>query len=95
MIDLDKEKYYVNAYLVTREFGGHEEGGWYYDNWKRLDYAEFSDELKAEKCLLDMKEKHKDKNFGDISSVMGGQKVLVYIEDKQYKNETTEKPVYE
>jgi hypothetical protein len=22
---------YLNAYFVSREFGGHEEGGWYYD----------------------------------------------------------------
>jgi len=28
---------YVTAYDITREFGGHEEGGWYYTNYAVID----------------------------------------------------------
>lgn len=94
-VDADENmKVYVNVYAVTREFGGYEEGGWYYDNLTCIDCVpcknKYSDEIKE-----DLKEEYKHEKHGDISSVLGGVDIWVYIEDKPKKSETREKPIYE
>ncbi len=71
---------YVNAYGVTREYGGPEEGGWWYDRgtpvaslWVEADEAEkAADELKA---------RYDHIKEGDLSSVLGGTELWVKIED--------------
>lgn len=32
-VEIATPKLYVNVYVMTREYGGPEEGGWYYDAW--------------------------------------------------------------
>lgn len=87
-------KVYVNVYTVTREFGGYEEGGWYYDNLTCIDTVpcknKHSDEIQE-----DLKIEYHNLKHGNISSVLGGVDVVVYIEDKMKKSETKERPQYE
>lgn len=87
-------KVYVSVYKVTREFGGHEEGGWYYDRYTCLETIpcknKFSDEIKN-----DLLEEYKDVKHGNITSVLGGADVQAYIERRPAENETRERPIYE
>ena len=89
-----KEKVYVNAYEVTREFGGHEEGGWWYDNYSCLESVptkrKYADEISE-----DLNNEYKRLKWGDISSVLGGVDIIVLIEDVPAKSHTYHKPVYE
>lgn len=86
---------FVNVYSVTRHYGGPEEGGWWFDALHceeimpvQYQYAEtLREELKKR-----YEESHK---WGDISSVLGGQDVVVYIEKDPKESETKERPVYE
>jgi len=71
---------YVTAYGVTREYGGPEEGGWWYD-WKTHLLSVpclYRDHLK----VIEQLEQGAvgDANWGDISSVLGGHEVRYYIE---------------
>ncbi|HFK1435116.1 TPA: hypothetical protein ACGXNJ_005270 [Bacillus cereus] len=87
-------KVYVSVYKVTREFGGYEEGGWYYDRYTCLETIpcknKFSDEIKE-----DLLKEYEDVKHGDISSVLGGADVQAFIERRPAENETREKPIYE
>lgn len=87
-------KVYVTVYKVTREFGGHEEGGWWFNWYKCLETVpcknKFSEEVKA-----DLLEEYKGMKHGDIYSVLGGADVQVWIERRPAENETKEKPMYE
>lgn len=94
-VPLDKEDtVFVNVYLVTREFGGHEEGGWYYDHYDCVE--NFPIKLKFSRLIKE----NAIKDFavykrGDIYSAIGGLDVRVLIEDLPRKSETKEKPIYE
>jgi hypothetical protein len=72
---------YVNAYIVTRHFGGREEGGWWYNTGHPLASVPVATDAKADtekKRLTKMLDHH---NEGDIDSVLGGQEVRVYKEE--------------
>ncbi|HDR7067001.1 TPA: hypothetical protein QCW42_004107 [Bacillus cereus] len=87
-------KVYVSVYKVTREFGGHEEGGWWFNWYQLLETVpcknKFSDEIKS-----DLLEEYKNVKHGNIYSVLGGADVEVFIERRAGENKTTEKPIYE
>lgn len=84
---------YVNVYQVTRHFGGHEEGGWWY-NWyecvktirvPRLGLA----------CALQDKLYKSHSDIGNIYSVNDGVQYWVAIEDNKAESQSTEIPHYE
>jgi hypothetical protein len=86
---------FANAYAVTRQFGGPEEGGWWYDEGTPLaSVPVFSKEQEEEtkKCL---EERLKPMNQGDIRSVTGGVKVKVYFEDRFPRKYPRKRPVYQ
>lgn len=90
----DNQIVYVNAYRVTREFGGHEEGGWWYDNYECIEV--FPVKNKAADVMADaLLEEHSHIVHGDISSVLGGAELRVLIEEKPKESETRERPHYE
>ncbi|MFS0815498.1 hypothetical protein ABC382_00820 [Lysinibacillus sp. 1P01SD] len=94
-VPLNKEDIvFVNVYLVTRKFGGHEEGGWYYDHYVCVENfpikLKFS-QLIRKKAISDFAVYKR----GDIYSANGGLDVRVLIEDLPRKSETKEKPIYE
>ncbi|WP_410988580.1 hypothetical protein [Bacillus cereus] len=87
-------KVYVSAYKVTREFGGHEEGGWWFNWYTCLETIpcknKFSDEIKE-----DLMKEYEGLKHGNIYSVLGGADVEVFIERRPAENETKERPIYE
>ncbi|WP_257132866.1 hypothetical protein [Bacillus thuringiensis] len=87
-------KVYVSAYKVTREFGGHEEGGWWFNWYTCLETIpcknKFSDEIKE-----DLLKEYEGVKHGDIYSVLGGADIEVFIERRPAENETKQKPIYE
>lgn len=94
-IPLDEnEKVYVNVYSVTRHFGGHEEGGWYYDWFECLETIPCKNKFSSE-IQEDLESEYKDQKRGDISSVLGGVDIVVYIENTIAKSQTKERPYYE
>lgn len=86
---------FLNVYYVTRHYGGAEEGGWWYD-WHEC--VEVYPVRNAEKGL-ELKEwlfnEHKENKHGNISSVLGGQDVVVLLQKTPKESETKERPCYE
>ncbi len=92
---LDEDKIvYVSAYEVTRQYGGAEEGGWWY-NW--LDLVETTPSLRrdADGVVETLKARHQHRAVGDIWSVLGGVEVSVIVEDESGENQSKERPHYE
>lgn len=85
---------FVNAYEVTRRYGGPEEGGWWYNNFDCIET--YPTRYKNSKQIKEFLEKeYKDVEYGDIYSVLGGAALSVNIEDKPAESETRETPHYE
>lgn len=85
---------WVNVYTISRSYGGPEEGGWYYDAYEFVEgYPVLREE--AEKMKETLTKEHADLEWGDISSVLGGETLYVGIEEWQAYSETTERPIYE
>ncbi|MGP5096281.1 hypothetical protein [Staphylococcus equorum] len=85
---------FINVYEVTREFGGHEEGGWYYDDYTCV-HSHFVEAHEDVNGTIERLERtYNDLSEGDITSVNGGVDVRVYDEDEKAESETLEKPVY-
>jgi hypothetical protein len=87
-------KVYVNVYLITRHFGGYEEGGWYWNKAVCVETVpcknKYSDEIQE-----DLKKEYEHANDGNIYSVLGGTEVAVYIERAMKESESLEAPQYE
>ena len=84
---------YINTYIVTRHYGGPEEGGWWYNQGHLIETLETSED-KADEERSKMEEKHKDKNEGDINSVLGGTLLEVVIEETPGEDYPATKPQY-
>lgn len=87
-------KVYVTAYEVTRHFGGHEEGGWWYNNLSAIETIPCKNKYSGE-IQEDLEEEYENRKEGNIYSVLGGTDVTVYIEKRPCENETKEAPIYE
>ncbi len=85
---------FVTAYTVEREFGGREEGGWYFNNYQPIECRRVPEE-QAEAKKSELEEKHKDVKWGNIYSVLGGTDLQVIIERQAYRNQTKSRPYYE
>ena len=90
----NEERCYVNVYQITRHFGGHEEGGWWYDWWECLECVPTRWE-KSEEIQEMLYEEYKGEKYGDISSVLGGVDILVAVEEERCMSESKEVPIYE
>ena len=87
---------FFNVYSVTRQYGGHEEGGWWYDHT----HLEFTVPFiyNQETALLMIKaheEKIKDIPRGNIESVLGGVEAFVMIEREAGASASEGRPTYE
>ena len=85
---------FVNVYYVTREYGGPEEGGWYYNQSNCVESVPVQNQY-SEQMAEYMKEKYAMYAYGNIYSVLGGQEVDVAIEMEPAASETRERPHYE
>lgn len=85
---------YVNAYEVTREYGGAEEGGWWFNAFRCLESVQVKN-IESNLVMEQVESKYDHLNEGNIYSVLGGSKVVVEIEATEKESETTEVPQYE
>lgn len=86
---------HANAYRITRHYGGPEEGGWWYDRGEPLGSLPCASQREAREACDKMRKKFKRLAKGDISSVLGGAEVGVYIEDGFAKPFPESRPIYE
>lgn len=84
---------WVNVYTVRRLYGGPEEGGWYYDHYTCV-YSKRVKKRFASQCKDNLIKEHSYRKWGNISSVLGGQNVDVWIENHEAESATTERPYY-
>jgi hypothetical protein len=75
-------KVWVNVYSITREYGGPEEGGWWY-NWYSLVEAKQVPVEKADETKSELEKEYDWINEGNIYSVLGGSLLNVIIEDAE------------
>lgn len=85
---------YVNVYVITRNYGGPEEGGWWYNaghflrGWACPEHLTEEFRSYLEKTFEYLKE-------GDIYSVLGGQGVDVIVENQPGQSWPKTRPRYE
>lgn len=85
--------YYVNVYRVTREYGGPEEGGWWFDTGEPV-MTQWSPTAEgADQVWEDLREQYPD--TGKRDSVLGGDDYSVRIEPHEGKAYPEEYPHYE
>jgi hypothetical protein len=83
---------WVNVYVVTRHYGGPEEGGWWFD-WNECVHSEwFISRKRARACIQKLRLEYIDE--GDISSVLGGEEYWFSIERLKAESQDTELPHY-
>jgi len=88
----------VSVYVVTRHWGGAEEGGWW---WNRVELVRSVPTECDEECLRKVALRLRDwaimkeLKWGDIYSVNGGQDCYVVIESEMGEGEELKKPRYE
>lgn len=92
---MSRELRYVNAYEVTRHYGGPEEGGWWFNCGEPLASVPLGPDQDPDPVKADLMEKLSDTNQGDIYSVNGGTMLNVTVEDDYAKPWPDEHPRYE
>lgn len=90
-----RSKIWITAYGVTRHYGGHEEGGWWY-NW----YEPLESQYVPAHAVDARREKLRRKwtrreAFGNIYSMQGGCEIAVHAEGRPGEDATTRRPHYE
>lgn len=86
---------YVNAYRITRRYGGPEEGGWWFDCGEPLSSLPCTSQREARAQVDKMQAKFKHLAEGDINSVLGGAEIRVYIEGEFARVFPETRPRYE
>jgi hypothetical protein len=89
---------YLNAYLTEQQYGGPEEGGWWYDTGIPLASVPLVDGISQsaiDRLKQELKDIFKDREWGKKHSAMGGEIVEVYVEDHFAEYFPKEKPHYE
>lgn len=86
---------YVNAYRITRHYGGPEEGGWWFDCGEPLGSLPCTSQREAKDKVDEMQAKFDHLAEGDINSVLGGAEVHVYIEEQFARVFPETRPTYE
>lgn len=92
---MKRNLFYANAYLVTRHYGGPEEGGWWFDAGELLATTPYETEEQAKTEAERLKELYSNKEWGDVSSVNGGAEVEAYATDEMGESYPKERPYYE
>jgi hypothetical protein len=86
---------FVNAYEVSRHYGGPEEGGWWYNAFSPLASVPVRGKAAAKKVQARLRRMFADVEHGDINSVLGGAELGVYLEDEMADYSPKERPYYE
>lgn len=79
---------WVNAYAVTRHYGGPQEGGWWWNRLECIASAPYRGKAESEMLRHLMVSNLGGQAEGDIYSVLGGVSIDVYVEDARAESET-------
>ena len=96
--EAESPKHYVNVYLYDREYGGPEEGGWWYNTYtpefgvfiEDLNHISYVTESFQQWCNKENSERR-----SDVSSVLSEGKFIVCVEDHEAGFEPKVRPHYE
>ncbi len=92
---------YVTMYAITREYGGPQEGGWWYNHYWVDETHCFGHNkkslFKARRAYDKARKQAKSDSWGNIYSVLGGCELVPRLEiGKQHRSwETKVRPHYE
>lgn len=92
--------YFISEYTVTLNYGGPEEGGWWYD-WNEyevtVDRAGTQDEAYAiaRRMNEQARAEHHERYGYDYTSVLGGTKTAYFVEEEPGDHQSTSRPFYE
>lgn len=90
--------WYVNAYAVTRHYGGPEEGGWWYDAGEVVASTYIGNDYGVAERVRDKMRKRLAPRFDNTRnrySVLGGADLVVCVEDEPAVAYPAERPYYE
>ena len=86
---------FITVYFVTREYGGPEEGGWWYDWYEMRESFDVRDTDEAvAKRLFDALDEYCEPEV-PLSSVASRGSLIVFWEQQQGEFASTERPHYE
>ena len=85
---------FVTVYAVTRQYGGPEEGGWWYNEYEPEDSIRVDGERAQATMVRQLEKTWLGETHGDIYSVRGGVEHYVLIEDVRHENKTTSEERY-
>jgi hypothetical protein len=88
---LDGHMGFVNVYEVTREYGGPEEGGWWFNALRCIESIPCRAE-NMDTMIQWAKNEYRNIKSGNIYSVLGGSELEVMFEDSPSESETRRKP---
>jgi hypothetical protein len=86
--------YYVNVYERYREYGGPEEGGWWYDSGTVVHSEKFDNESDAETCRDNLRITYPNSD-NYTSVVYSGGDYIICIENEPGRNYPENRPHYE
>jgi hypothetical protein len=85
---------YVNVYEIDREYGGPEEGGWYYDSGRVVDSRQVHGASQQAAAVREFQARYPRTNKAGTVLYAGGD-YRVRVEDAPGANYPTERPHYE
>lgn len=71
---------WVNVYSVERQYGGPEEGGWWYNTYEGLESVRVKTRKQEEAARARLEEEYGILREGDIYSARGGTDIVLYVE---------------
>jgi hypothetical protein len=91
------KRIWISIYTITRQYGGPEEGGWWY-NWYNHEFALsiLNDKEQIAEAVSYLWEMAREEEWveGDIYSVLGGQDISIRLEEHPGSGRSTERPYY-
>jgi len=86
---------WANVYLVTRHYGGPEEGGWWFDVGELVGSIRVDVSWDAEIVKGILRKLYADEQDGSRFSAAGGTDLSICLEDRPGENWPRERPRYE
>ena len=91
----NKRGSFINVYSVSRHYGGAEEGGWWYNWYHTVKMIPVRNNKALTMRLVKLLKKYSRHAQGDIYSVLGGDEIIVRLEQFPGESQSTERPHYE
>jgi hypothetical protein len=90
-----KKRYrWINVYAIEREYGGPEEGGWWYNTYDCLTSIRVKTRKQEEEARRLLEEEYLDLKWGNIYSVLGGTDIRIRREKRRAESHDMSRPYY-